>query len=284
MQRPVSCWGALDGRLPWQLQWLFKITLQNEDGALVEYWVAQPLTTIVENSGNLDPVLKFLQLIKAWASIFLHVFRVGHIIGCAHAIQEIVACSRTGDERTERGIGNSYIHLATRNDVYNWRRGNCILRTGRSNAKRASCRVTHCIPILMQVCTHWSHSYVILRLATMPEWSLKRRDQQNAKKHWNSNRRVINSGMHCIDHRRGAIRQRGDSDGCDWGCSLRRSQSPRTEYFVPNALSGDWCIILCNHSCSYIEGIVESSQCWDSSLRHLVLEKALCQRNDSVYG
>jgi len=36
-QRPGRCYGALNGRLPWQLQRLFKIILQNEDGAFVEY-------------------------------------------------------------------------------------------------------------------------------------------------------------------------------------------------------------------------------------------------------
>jgi len=36
--RPGRCYGALSGRLPWQLQRLFKINLLNEDGAFVEYW------------------------------------------------------------------------------------------------------------------------------------------------------------------------------------------------------------------------------------------------------
>jgi len=56
MQRPGRCYGALNGRLPWPLQRLFKIKLQNEDRAFVEYWLALALTTIPENSGNLDPV------------------------------------------------------------------------------------------------------------------------------------------------------------------------------------------------------------------------------------
>jgi len=34
-QRPGRCYGALNGRLPWQLQRLFKIKLLNEDGAFV---------------------------------------------------------------------------------------------------------------------------------------------------------------------------------------------------------------------------------------------------------
>jgi len=55
-QRPGRCYGALNGRLPWQLQRQFKIKLQNEDGAFVEYRSAMALTTILENTGNLDPV------------------------------------------------------------------------------------------------------------------------------------------------------------------------------------------------------------------------------------
>jgi len=56
------CKGALNGRLPWQLQQLFKITLQNKNGAFVEYWLALALTTIPANSGYLDPVSKFVQV------------------------------------------------------------------------------------------------------------------------------------------------------------------------------------------------------------------------------
>jgi len=59
---PGRCYGALNGRLPWQLQQLFKIQLLNEDGAFVEYWLALALTTIPENSGNLDPVSTFVQV------------------------------------------------------------------------------------------------------------------------------------------------------------------------------------------------------------------------------
>jgi len=39
-QRLGMCYGALDGRLPWQLHWLFKINLLNEDGAFLEYFVS----------------------------------------------------------------------------------------------------------------------------------------------------------------------------------------------------------------------------------------------------
>jgi hypothetical protein len=118
-QRPGRCYGALNGRLPWQLQRLFKIKLQNEDGAFVEYWLALALTTIPENSGNLDPVLKFVQVRQAPAAVALQVFSVGNIVGCAHVIPEIATTSKTGDGRNERWIVNSHIDLVTRNDVYN---------------------------------------------------------------------------------------------------------------------------------------------------------------------
>jgi len=118
-QRPGRCYGALNGRLPWQLQRLFKIKLLNEDGAFVEYWLALALTTIPESSGNLDPVSKYVQVRKAPAAVALQVFSVGNIVGCAHVIPEIAASCKTGDGRNERWIVNSHIDLATWNDVYN---------------------------------------------------------------------------------------------------------------------------------------------------------------------
>jgi hypothetical protein len=48
-QRLWRYYDALNGRLPWQLQRLFKIKHLNEDGAFVEYWLALALTTIPEN-------------------------------------------------------------------------------------------------------------------------------------------------------------------------------------------------------------------------------------------
>jgi len=96
-QRPGRCYGALNGRLPWQLQRLFTIKLLNEDGAFVEYWLALALTTIPENSGNLDPISKFVQVRKATAAIALQVLRMGNIVGCAHIIPEIASSSKTGD-------------------------------------------------------------------------------------------------------------------------------------------------------------------------------------------
>jgi len=92
-QRPRRCSGALNGRLPWQLQRLFKIKLQYEDGAFVEYWLALALTTRPENKGNLDPVSKFVQARKAPAAVAFQVFRVGNIVGCAHVIPEIATSS-----------------------------------------------------------------------------------------------------------------------------------------------------------------------------------------------
>jgi hypothetical protein len=77
------------------------------------------LTAILANSGNLDPVPKFVQLSKAPAAIALHLFSVGNIVGCAHVILEIATSNKTGDGRNERWIVNSHIDLATWNDVYN---------------------------------------------------------------------------------------------------------------------------------------------------------------------
>jgi hypothetical protein len=118
-QRPGRCYGTLNVRLPWQLQQLFKIKLLHEDGAFVEYWLALALTTIPENLGNFDPVLKFVQVRKAPTAIALQVFSVRNIVGCVHIFPEIATSSKTGDGRDERRIANSHIDLATWNDVYN---------------------------------------------------------------------------------------------------------------------------------------------------------------------
>jgi hypothetical protein len=112
-QRPGRGYGALNRRLPWQLQRLFKIKLQNVDGAFVEYWLALALTTLPENSGNMDPVLKFVQVRRAPAAVALQVFSMGNIVGCALIIPEIATSSKTGDARNERWIVNSHIDLAT---------------------------------------------------------------------------------------------------------------------------------------------------------------------------
>jgi hypothetical protein len=101
-QRPGRCYGARNGRLPWQLQRQFEIKLQNEDGAFVEYWLALALTTRPENSGNLDPVSQFVQVRNALAAVALQVFSLGNIVGCVHGIPEMATCSKTGDGRTEQ--------------------------------------------------------------------------------------------------------------------------------------------------------------------------------------
>jgi hypothetical protein len=108
----------LNGRLPWRLQRLFKIKLLNEDGAFIEYWLALTLTAIPENSGNSDPVSKFVQVRRAPAAIALQVFSVGNIVGCMHVLPEIATSSKAGDGWIERWIVNSHIDLATWNDVY----------------------------------------------------------------------------------------------------------------------------------------------------------------------
>jgi hypothetical protein len=73
----------------------------NKDGAFVECWLALAFTTIPENSGNLDPVSKFVQVRKALAAVGLQVFRVGNIVGCTYVISEIATSSTTGDGRNE---------------------------------------------------------------------------------------------------------------------------------------------------------------------------------------
>jgi hypothetical protein len=109
---------VLNGRLLWQLQRLFKIKPQNEDGPFVEYWLAMALTTIPENSGNLDPVSKFVQVRKALAAVALQVFSVGNIVGCERVVPGIATSTKTGDGRNERCIVNRHIDLGTWNDVY----------------------------------------------------------------------------------------------------------------------------------------------------------------------
>jgi hypothetical protein len=69
--------------------------LQNEDGPFVECTLALALTRIPENSGNLDPVSKFIQVGKAPAAFALEVFSVRNSVGCAHIIPEIATSSKT---------------------------------------------------------------------------------------------------------------------------------------------------------------------------------------------
>jgi len=77
------------------------------------------LTTIQENSGNLDPISKFVQVRKAPAAVALQVFSMGNIVSCAHIVPEIATSTKTGDGRNELRIVNSHIDLATWNDEYN---------------------------------------------------------------------------------------------------------------------------------------------------------------------
>jgi hypothetical protein len=118
-QHQRTCYGALNGRLPWQLQRLFNIWLQNKDGAFIEYWLALALTTIPENSGNLDHVSNFVQVRKGTAAVALQVFCVGKIVCCMLEIPEITTNSKIGDRRNVPWIASSHIDLATLNDVYN---------------------------------------------------------------------------------------------------------------------------------------------------------------------
>jgi hypothetical protein len=101
-QRPGRCYCALNRRLPWQLQRLFKIKLLNEDGAFVEYWLTLVLITIPVNSGNLDHVSKFVQVRKAPAPIALQVFSVRNLVRCVHVVPEIATSSKTGDGCNEQ--------------------------------------------------------------------------------------------------------------------------------------------------------------------------------------
>jgi len=77
------------------------------------------LTTIPENSGNLDPISHFREVRKALAAVSSKVFSVGNIVGCVHVIPKIAASSKTGDGMNEQCIVNSHIDLATWNDLYN---------------------------------------------------------------------------------------------------------------------------------------------------------------------
>jgi hypothetical protein len=118
-QRTGTGDGALNGRLPWQLQRQFKMKLQNENGSFVEYWLALSHTTIPENSGNLDPVSKFVQVRKAPTAVALPVLSEANIVSCNNVIPEIATRSKSGDGWNEPCIVNSHIDLGTWIDVYN---------------------------------------------------------------------------------------------------------------------------------------------------------------------
>jgi len=77
------------------------------------------LTTIPENSGNLDPASKFCTSEKAPAAIALQIFSMGNIVGCVRVVPEIATSSKIGDGRNKQWIVNSHLELVTWNDVYN---------------------------------------------------------------------------------------------------------------------------------------------------------------------
>jgi len=106
---------TLNGCLLWQPQRLFKFKLQNEDGGLVEDWLALALRTIPENPGNLDPVLECILVRKTPAAVPLRVFSMGHMVSCAEVIPQIATSTKTGDGRTERWIDISHINEVTWN-------------------------------------------------------------------------------------------------------------------------------------------------------------------------
>jgi len=118
-QHPGRCYGALNCRFPWQLQRVFKIKPENKDAAFIEYWLALALTTIPENSGELDPVSKFVQVRNALAAVALQGFSVGNIHSCVHGMPQIATGSKTGDGRKEQWIVSNHIDLATSNNVKN---------------------------------------------------------------------------------------------------------------------------------------------------------------------
>jgi hypothetical protein len=118
---------AMPGKVLWCAEWVspvatataIKNRAPNEDGACVQCWFALAFTTIPDNSGNLDPVLKFVQVSKAPAAVALQVCIMGNIISCGHEIPEIAISSKTEDGRNERWIVNSHIDMMTQNHVYN---------------------------------------------------------------------------------------------------------------------------------------------------------------------
>jgi hypothetical protein len=90
-----------------------------EDEAYVEYCLALALTTILENSGQLDPVSQYVQVRNAPAPVTLEVVNMGNIVSCTQVISKIATSSKTGHGVKERWFVNSHIDLTTWNDVYN---------------------------------------------------------------------------------------------------------------------------------------------------------------------
>jgi hypothetical protein len=87
--------------------------VQCKDGAFVEYMLALALTAIPENSGNLDPVWKYLHVRKSLTAVPVKVLIMGNIVGCMHVIPQIPTSSKSGDGRNKRLIDNGHIDQAT---------------------------------------------------------------------------------------------------------------------------------------------------------------------------
>ena len=116
-QRPGPVYGALHGRLPCQLLRLFKMRFRNDSGCWVDHWMAFARTTVVENSGNIDPISKLAQVrVPPTSRAQYQVFSAGNIVGCAHLIPEKPF---TDPSMNERWVVNSHIDLMTWNEVYN---------------------------------------------------------------------------------------------------------------------------------------------------------------------
>ena len=226
----------MNGRLPWELQGLFKIKLQNEDGASFEYWLAMALHTIPENSGNLDTLSKLVRIRKAQQAGALQMFGVWKIVGCVRVIPDIATGCTTGDGGNMRWIVNSHIELVTWNDVYNYQRENCILRADQRNTRRDCHNVIHRIAIPMQVFTQWPHSNIWSLLATTPECSFRKGDRQSKKKWWNSDPIMLCNAMRSIEAGQWVIRHRGVYDISDSTYPLGLRHSTWTEIFFADVV------------------------------------------------
>jgi len=155
------------------------------------------------------------------------------MVSWTHAIPKIATSSKTGDGRNGQCIHISHIDLATWNDVYNWRRDNCILHASRRNARRDFWNITHRIAIPMQPRTQWTHSDAWLQLAPTLQCSFKIGDRQSDKKWCDSDCRAICNARHGIQVGCGVIRHQGVSDDSDGVCPLWRSHSAQTEILFP---------------------------------------------------
>jgi hypothetical protein len=122
-------------------------------GAFVELCFLLAITTIPDNSGNLDPMSKFVQVSKAPTPIASQDFRVTNIVGYGQIIPEIDTSSMKRDGWNERWIIHRPIALATWNDLYNYSRENGMLCQFRGNVRKHCLSVHHRSAITMQSCT-----------------------------------------------------------------------------------------------------------------------------------